>query len=282
MERIRSIALIGNYLPRICGIATFTTDLANSLSRVGSDIECWTVAMNDSPEGYQYPDKVRFEINQNRSSEYGLAADYLNIRQIDVVSLQHEYGIFGGEAGSYIIPLLRNLRMPVVTTLHTVLKDPSSEQKQVLSEIAALSSRLVVMAEKAGTFLKEIYDIPEKKITFIHHGIPDMPFVDPNFYKDQFGVEGKKVILTFGLLSPNKGIEYMIEALPEIIKTHPDAIYIVVGATHPHVKKAYGEEYRQTLERLARSIGVDRNVMFFNRFVDIKELCEFLEHVMSM
>jgi glycosyltransferase involved in cell wall biosynthesis len=276
LERIRTIAVIGNYLPRRCGIATFTTDLVSALSSAGREIECRAVAMNDLPEGYDYPAEVRFEINQNNLSEYILAAEFLNIGQVDVVCLQHEYGIFGGEAGSYITNLLRGLRMPVVTTLHTVLKNPSDEQKRVLVEIASFSSRLVVMSEKAIRFLKEIYGIPEQKITLIHHGIPDMPFVDPNFYKDQFGVDGKKVILTFGLLSPNKGIEYMIEALPAIVSRHPDAVYIVVGVTHPHVKKAHGEEYRQTLERLARTLGVHRNILFFNRFVEINELCEFL------
>ncbi|MBD3346183.1 MAG: glycosyltransferase [Chitinivibrionales bacterium] len=276
MEKIRTVAVIGNYLPRMCGIATFTTDLVSALSKAGNDIDCWAVAMNDRLEGYRYPDKVHFEINQSRLSEYRLAGDYLNISQVDVVLVQHEYGIFGGEAGSYVNSLLRSLRMPVVTTLHTVLKDPTAEQRKALDEISSLSTRLVVMSEKAKHFLKEIYNIPSEKIALVHHGIPDMPFVDPNYYKDKFGVEGKKVVLTFGLISPNKGIEYMIEALPMIVNHHPDVVYIVVGATHPHIKKTQGEEYRQYLERLAMSKGVYGNIKFFNRFVDIKELCEFL------
>jgi glycosyltransferase involved in cell wall biosynthesis len=276
MERIRSLAVIGNYLPRICGIATFTADLMQALSTATPDADCWCVAMNDRPEGYRYPDKVRFEINQNRPGEYKLAADFLNISQADVVSLQHEYGIYGGEAGSFIVPLLRGLRMPVVTTLHTVLETPTPAQKEALMEIASLSCRLVVMAERAAVFLRDIYGVPGEKIAFIHHGIPDMPFVDPNFYKDQLGVEGKKVILTFGLLSPNKGIEYMIEAMPAVVEQFPEAVYIVVGATHPQVKKAHGEEYRQKLERLAHTRGVDGHILFFNRFVELRELCEFL------
>ncbi len=276
MERVRSVAVIGNYLPRMCGIATFTTDLVNAVSNAGKGIECWAVAMNDRPEGYKYPKEVRFEINQNKSSEYALASDYLNISQIDAVSLQHEYGIFGGENGSYIVTLIRGLRMPVVTTLHTVLKEPTEGQKKTLSEIASLSAKLIVMSETACGFLKDIYGVPEEKIVLIHHGIPDMPFVDPNFYKDQFGVEGRKVILTFGLLSPNKGIEYMIDALPKIIEKHSDAVYIIVGATHPNIKKTQGEEYRQNLVRRAKAAGVDKNIMFFNRFVERNELCEFL------
>jgi len=276
MERIKAVAFIGNYLPRMCGIATFTTDLVNAVSKATDGIDCWTVAMNDRMEGYRYPEKVRFEINQSKLSEYELASDFLNISQVDVVSLQHEYGIFGGDSGNYILSLLKGLRIPVVTTLHTVLKEPTADQRKVLAEIASLSSRVVVMAEKAKSFLTDIYRIPAEKVSFIHHGIPDLPFVDPNYYKDQFGVEGKKVILTFGLLSPNKGIEYMIDALPSVVRKHPEAVYIVVGSTHPHVKKSHGEEYRQGLERLARTRGVGKNIMFFDRFVDKKELCEFL------
>lgn len=276
MERIRTVAVVGNYLPRICGIATFTTDLVSALSSVSLDTGCWAVAMNDRPEGYRYPENVRFEINQNSPDEYRQAADVLNINQVDVVCLQHEYGIYGGHAGSYILQLLRELRMPVVTTLHTVLREPSAEQRKVLQDIASISSRVVVMARRAVRFLIDIYDIPEDKVAFIHHGIPDMPFVDPNFYKDQFGVEGRKVLLTFGLLSQNKGIEYMIRALPKITRKHPDAVYIVLGATHPHVKRMQGEEYRVGLERLARNLGVEQHMVFFNRFVEFKELCEFL------
>ena len=276
MDTIRNIAVIGNYLPRMCGIATFTTDLVSAVRQSDQTIECWAIAMNDRPEGYRYPPQVRFEINQNVSSEYHLASEYLNINQVDIVLLQHEYGIFGGEAGNYNLQLLRNLRMPIVTTLHTVIREPGPKQKSVLKEIAALSSRVVVMSRRAVDFMTTVYDVPVEKIAHIHHGIPDMPFVDPNFYKDQFGVEGKKVILTFGLISQNKGIEYMIEALPAIVKKHPDTVYIVLGATHPHVKKAQGEEYRQGLVRLARQRGVEKNILFFNRFVELKELCEFL------
>jgi len=243
----------------MCGIATFTTDLLTSLKAADNELDCFSVAMNDKPEGYRYPNDVRFEINQNKADEYQFASEYLNINHVDVVSLQHEYGIFGGDTGNYILPLLRNLRMPIVTTLHTVLKEPNNSQKKILKEIAHLSSRLVVMAEIAKNFLTSIYEVPAEKIHLIHHGIPDMPFVDPNFYKDQFGVEGKKVILTFGLLSPNKGVEYMIRALPKIIEQFPDVVYIVLGATHPHVKKNQGEEYRQSLERLARSLGLENN-----------------------
>jgi hypothetical protein len=220
-EGINSVAVIGNYLPRQCGIATFTTDLVEGLSAEAPDINCWAAAMNDKPEGYPYPDKVRFEINQNKLSDYSMASQFLNISQTDIVCVQHEYGLFGGPAGSHLLKLLGDLRMPVVTTLHTVLKDPAPEYRAVMCKLSELSDKLVVMSHKAFDFLKEIYAVPEEKIAFIHHGIPDTPFIDPSFNKDKFGVEGKKVLLTFGLLSPNKGIENVLQALPAVIKNTP-------------------------------------------------------------
>jgi glycosyltransferase involved in cell wall biosynthesis len=209
-------------------------------------------------------------------AEYRLAADFLNMSSVDVVSLQHEFGIFGGKAGSHLFELLRRLRMPVVTTLHTVLKDPAPEYREGLLELAKHCDRFVVMADRAFDFLTDIYDIPEERIQLIHHGIPDVPFVDPAFYKDQFGVEGKKVILTFGLLGPSKGLENMIEALPAIVKAHPDVVYIVLGATHPGVLAHSGEEYRLGLQRRAKELGVDKNIKWFNKFVEQQELVEFL------
>ncbi len=275
-DRLHKIAFIGNFLPRQCGIATFTTDLLTAVSREAPDSEVCAVVMNDVPQGYDYPPEVRFEIDQKKLSDYRLAADFLNMSQVDVVCLQHEYGIFGGESGAYILELLSHLRMPVVTTLHTVLREPLPSQRQVLRSICQYSDRVVVMSNRAVEILETIYGVPRSKIVMIGHGIPDVPFVDPNFYKDQFCVEGKKVILTFGLLSPGKGIEYMIDALPEIVDAHPDVVYIVLGATHPHIKRQSGESYRTSLLRRARELGVDSHLVFHNRFVDLSELCEFL------
>ncbi|UCE66536.1 MAG: glycosyltransferase family 4 protein [Candidatus Zixiibacteriota bacterium] len=275
-EGIGSVAVIGNYLPRLCGIATFTTDLVEALSAEAPDINCWAVAMNDKPEGYAYSGKVRFVVNQNRLADYSVASEFLNISQTDIVCVQHEYGIFGGSAGSHLLKLLGELRMPVVTTLHTVLRDPAPEYREVMHRLSDLSDKLVVMSRKAFDFLKDIYTVPEEKIAFIHHGIPDMPFIDPNFYKDKFGVEGKKVLLTFGLLSPNKGIENVIRALPSVIKKHPDVTYIILGATHPHVLKEHGEEYRISLQQLVGKLNINDHVIFKNRFVELKELCEIL------
>ncbi len=275
-DGLRSIVLVGSYLPRRCGIATFTADLARAIAAVGGDTRVAVTALNDQPEGYDYPREVAFEVNQNQLRDYGLAADYLNVSQVDIVCVQHEYGVFGGPEGSHILKLLAQLRMPVVTTLHTILQNPSPEQKQVVCELAAVSDRLVVMSETGRRFLTQAYGVDPETVEIIPHGIPDMPFVDPSYYKDQFGVEGKKVILTFGLLSPDKGIENMIRALPAIVGTHPDAVYIVLGATHPNVRKAAGESYRLSLQRLIRDLDVDDHVIFHERYVELTELCEFL------
>jgi glycosyltransferase involved in cell wall biosynthesis len=275
-EGINSVAVIGNYLPRQCGIATFTTDLVEGLSVEAPDVYCWAAAMNDKPEGYPYPGKVRFEINQNKLTDYSVAAQFLNISQTDIVCVQHEYGLFGGPAGSHLLKLLGDLRMPVVTTLHTVLKDPAPEYRAVMGKLSDLSDKLVVMSHKASDFLKDIYAVPEDKIVFIHHGIPDTPFIDSSFYKDKFGVEGRKVLLTFGLLSPNKGIENVLKALPTVIKKHPDVVYIILGATHPNILKSHGDAYRIMLQQLVRKLDIGDHVIFQNRFVELKELCEFL------
>jgi len=273
---VHSVAFIGSYSPRQCGIATYTTDLLKAISAQNPDVNCFVVPVNDTAEGYDYPAEARFEIQEQNIDSYRTAADFLNINDVDLVCLQHEYGIYGGTAGSHILALLRELRMPVVTTFHTVLKNPDAYQRKVLTEIARLSDRVVVMSQIAVDFLKDIYEIPADKIDLIHHGIPDVPFVDPNFYKDQFGVEGKPLLLTFGLLSANKGIENVINALPAILEKYPDLVYFVVGATHPNVLKHDGEDYRLRLRYLARQKGVSDHLVFYNRFVSMKELIEFI------
>lgn len=275
-SEISKIAFIGDYLPRKCGIATFTHDMYASVASRFPDSECFVVPVNDRAEGYDYPPEVRFEIAEQDLESYIRAADFLNFANTDIVCLQHEYGIYGGTAGSHILGLLRDLRMPIITTCHTVLREPDPAQRRVLIELATLSARVVVMTERARTFLKEIYGVPECKIDLIAHGIPDTPFVDPNLYKDQFGVEGRLVALTFGLLSPNKGIEYMLRAMPEILKSFPDFVYIVLGATHPSLVRDQGERYRLSLERLARNLGIGKHVIFYNRFVELKELTDFI------
>ncbi len=270
------IALIGNYLPRKCGIATFTHDVCRALTDNQPDTECFVVTVNDTPSGYAYPPEVRFEIAEQDVRSYRRAADFLNFSNAEVVCVQHEFGIYGGPCGSHILALLRRLRLPVVTQLHTVLESPTPEQRRVMEEIIEFSRRLVVMSERGRTMLREIYKVSASRIDLIPHGIPDMPFVDPNFHKDKFGVEGKRVLLTFGLLSPGKGIEHVIRALPEVVRDHPELVYIVLGATHPNLVREQGEAYRFSLERLAADLGVKKHVVFYNRFVELEELKEFL------
>ncbi len=271
-----SIVLIGNYLPRRCGIATFTTHLFESIAQHVTNTDCWVVAMNDQPEGYSYPPQVRIQINQDQLNEYSLAADQLNLNPVGVVCVQHEYGIFGGERGSFIIELLHDLKMPIVTTLHTLLKDPSDRERDIILQLAELSDRLVVMSELSVDILRDIYEVEAEKIALIHHGIPDVPLVESSTYKGKFDASGKRVLLTFGLLSPGKGIETMIDALPEIVKTHPDVIYMVVGATHPHLRAEQGEDYRISLHRRAKTLGVEGHVIFYDKFVADEDLLEFI------
>jgi glycosyltransferase involved in cell wall biosynthesis len=273
---LNRIAFIGNYLPRQCGIATFTTDLCEAIVAQYSQTTCIALPVNDIEAGYAYPARVRFELPEKDIDSYRRAADFLNINNVDLVSLQHEYGIYGGRAGSHILVLLRELRMPIVTTLHTILHDPNPDQRRVLEEVSALSDRLVVMSQRGAKFLHEVYGVQSEKIDLIPHGIPDVPFVDPSFHKDLFGVEGKIVLLSFGLLSANKGIENVIAALPAILARHPNVVYIILGATHPHVLRNEGETYRLSLQWLAQEKGVEGQVIFYNRFVSLEELVEFI------
>src|ERR1700722_14263087 len=216
-SKVWKIAFVGDHLPRKCGIATFSSDLLAAVAAVYPQSQCLSVSVNDIKAGYEYPDVVHFEIDEQDLSSYLRAADFLNINNVDIVCLQHEFGIFGGVAGGHILAFLRELRMPVVSTLHTVLRDPKADQRRVMQELISLSSRLVVMAERGRKMLQEIYRPPAAKIDLIPHGIPDVGFVDPTYFKDKFGVEGRVVLLTFGLLSPNKGIEYVLNALPRIL-----------------------------------------------------------------
>ncbi len=270
------IAVVGNYLPRQCGIATFTTDLCDAISAECGAAKLFAVPVNDTESGYAYPERVRLTLAQDDPSSYELAADFLNFTNFDLVCLQHEYGIFGGAAGSHILSLLRRLKMPVITTLHTVLREPNPDQRRVMEEIATLSDRLIVMSELSSQFLQEIFKVPARKIDMVPHGVPDRPFLDPNFYKDRFDVEGKAVLLTFGLLSPNKGIENVIQALPHILSKHKNVVYIVAGATHPHILRREGDGYREQLKSLAKEIGVESNVIFHNRFATPAEMAEFI------
>jgi glycosyltransferase involved in cell wall biosynthesis len=270
------LAFIGNSLPRHCGIATFTTDLQQAVAKSLPSMDTCIVAMTDHDHAYEYPAAVRFQINDGKLADYESAASFLNAGKYEIACLQHEFGIFGGEAGGYILPLLSRLTMPIVTTLHTVLSRPTPAQYSVLDRVIAASAKVVVMAEKGRELLRSIYRVPSKKIEVIPHGTPDAAFVEPDVAKAAFGFCGRSVILTFGLLSPSKGIEVMIDAMPAILQKRPDAVYVVLGATHPNLIRDQGESYREGLAARVRALGIVDHVVFLDRFVDQATLIGFI------
>lgn len=272
---MRKIAFVGNYPPRRCGIATFTHDLRQSVKH-STNAECLVVAMNNVVGGYEYAPEVQLQIVEQELDEYRVAADYLNFNNVDVVSLQHEFGIYGGPSGNHILAFLNDLRMPVVTTLHTVLSEPSQSQRAVMTELIGLSTRLVVMTDRSRQTLIDTYTVNPEQIDLIAHGIPCAPNTPQNVLKEQFKILGRPVALTFGLLSPGKGIEVVLRAIPEIVKQFPDFIYLVLGATHPALLREQGERYRISLERIAIELGITKHVSFYNRFVSLEELTEFI------
>lgn len=270
------IAILGDYPPRQCGIATFTRDLRDAVAARRPDWDCPVIAVTETEANREYPGEVRFEIPEDDREAYLRAADFLNLSHTDVLCVQHEFGIFGGPAGAHVTELLGRARMPTVTTLHTVLADPTPEQRSAFAGIVENSSKLVVMTGHGAEMLRDIHGVAPGKITVIPHGIPDTPFMDPNFHKDRFGIAGRPMLLTFGLLSPGKGIEYGIRAIPEIASRHPDVVYLILGATHPNLLRREGEAHRRHLQSLARELGVEDHVRFVNRYVDNAELCEFI------
>ncbi len=277
------VAFISTYPPRRCGIATYTADLTDNFRKIYSEGQSngeqnyfEVIALNNTPQGYQYDREVSFHIRDQHRGDYQRAADFINVSPIDVVCLQHEFGIFGGEDGSYIIHLLRSLKKPVVTTFHTILAEPTPGQKKTFTRICELSTLVVVQAQMAVRLLEQVYDVPASKIVMIPHGAPDVPFLDSSFYKDRFQAEGRTLLLTFGLLGPNKGIEYAIAALEKVAGKYPEVLYIVLGATHPEIKRRYGEQYRHQLEQLVREKGLQKQITFYNQYVSLERLIEFL------
>jgi glycosyltransferase involved in cell wall biosynthesis len=270
----RKLAFIGNHLPRQCGIATFTTDLSRSVAQAAPNVKSLIVAMNDPGQAHAYPEQVRFEVAEDDIAAYRRAAQYLNSSGVEVVSLQHEYGIFGGKCGNHVLTLLRELRMPVVTTLHTILTSPSPMQRATLDQVIALSERVVVMSEHGANTLRELHGVAPSSIDIIPHGIPLASQGARG--KDHLGFADQSVLLTFGLLSPDKGVEFVIEAMPAILARHPNTVFVVVGATHPHVKERHGEAYRLELRSRVRRLRLDEHVIFHDRFVEDAELADFL------
>jgi len=270
------IAVVGNHLPRQCGIATFTTDLCDAIAAEYGPAGLSVTAVNDPQSSYAYPARVRFQIAEREISSYRAAANSLNACNVDLVCLQHEYGIFGGNAGSHVLQLLQQLSMPVVTTLHTVLRQPDLDQRIVMQQIAARSDRLIVMSEYSSRVLRDEFGVPGEKIDRIPHGIPDLPLAEPDVYKESLGIEGKAVLLTFGLLSTNKGFESVIQALPRILSRHRNVVYVIAGATHPHVRAREGDRYRDQLQALAGELGVEEQVVFHNRFFSPQEMASLV------
>lgn len=276
MNHLTRIAFIGNSPPRQCGIATFTSDLSQAMAGTASHVRTSIIAVTDEEQSYAYPPEVIFEIRESEPEDYVTAARILNQGLFDAVSLQHEFGIFGGPDGEFILTLLSHLRVPVVTTCHTILADPTPSQLRVLKKVAAHSNRIVVMAERGRLLLTQVYGVAPEKIDVIAHGIPDRPFHDPELAKVERGYVGRPIILTFGLLSPNKGIEVVIDAMPAILEQNPRALYIVLGATHPTLLRKQGDTYRDSLRHRAENLGVDHAVEFLNHFVDLPTLLDFI------
>ncbi len=273
---LRKVAFIGTYVPRSCGIATFTRDLSDGVAGRCGGTGCTALAITVDGDRDEYPPRVGFRVAESQPSSYRRAADYLNASDADVVSLQHEFGIFGGPDGGHILTLLRRLRLPVVTTMHTVVRDPSESLRKTTLELVGRSDRIVVMAERGREFLSEIYHADPDKIDVIPHGIPDVPFTGTTRPKAKLGIDSGMMMLTFGLLSPNKGIERVIRALPEVVKAHPDLVYVVLGATHPNLVRREGERYRESLQELADSLGVRENVVFHDSFVTLEKLKQYI------
>lgn len=276
MRKPLKILFIGSYIPRKCGIATFTSDLYRAISKETKSSDLRVIAMNNILEGYHYPPEVSFEIQQNHLFDYQHAADYINFSDVDLVCLQHEFGLFGGIAGGYLTSLISSIRKPIVTTLHTIIKDPDPRYRKSMEELVRYSDRLIIMSKMGGDILKESYNVPDEKIELIYHGVPDFPFVETEKLKNRLYLKGRFIILTFGLLSSGKGIETMLEALPPVVEQKPDLIYLILGATHPEVIKTEGEKYRLSLERKVHSLGLDNNVIFHDRFVTVTELCKYI------
>lgn len=274
--KTRKIAFISSFRPRKCGIATFTSDLIDNIGKAGGIKFKPSVFAMHSGNEHQYTEPVEFVIRKEVAGDYTDAADYINKGNFDVVSLQHEFGLYGAEGGSYICLLLRRIHVPIVTTLHTILERPSSEYFNTLVNICDESDKIIVMNERGIGMLTNIYGVPKRKIILIPHGIPDVSFNHRGLYKQSLGFFNRKVILTFGLIGRNKGIEVMLRAMPSIIKTHPETLYIVLGTTHPEVVKHEGYSYREELLQIVKDLKIQNHVIFHDKFVNDMQLREFL------
>lgn len=276
MNKQLKVLFIGTYVPKECGIATFTSDLLNSVSGENNNVHCEVIALNDPSETYNYPEEVVFQIQRDRIEDYYRAADYINQSDIDIVCLQHEFGLFWGNAGDYIFSLISGINKPVISTMHTVIREPEPEYRIAIEKLIRYSQKLIVMSQTAVEMLKDVYKAPDDKIELIFHGVPDYPFNNCDKYKKKLNLKGTPLVLTFGLLSQNKGIESMLEALPEVVSQYPDLVYLILGATHPIIKKNFGETYRKYLQNKVSELGLEKNVVFHDKFVEKEELCNYI------
>ena len=273
----QTVLFIGTYVPKECGIATFTYDLLNSVSGGNNDIHCEVIAVSDPSENCNYPEEVVFQIGRDKLEDYYRAADFINHSDADVICLQHEFGLFGGAAEDYIFALLSEISKPVITTMHTIIPEPKLDEYRVSTErLVKYSDKLIVMSQTAVNMLKNVYKVSEDKIKVIFHDIPDYPFRNCDKYKKILNLKGSPFILTFGLLSQNKGIESMLNALPDVTNRYPDLVYLILGATHPMIKKKYGEAYRQYLKNIVSELEIEDNIVFHDKFVEKEELCNYI------
>jgi glycosyltransferase involved in cell wall biosynthesis len=281
MSSSPNLYVISTFPPRLCGVATFAFDLASAIARgrgelLGENGSVSVVAMEEGRRRRQYGPEVRGVIRASRLEDYVAAAELINESRAGAVSLQHEYGIFGGRTGRYVLTLLERLEKPVVTTLHTVLVDPKPMQREVVIKVCERSAAVVVQARKAAEFLTGLYGIKGEKVHVIHHGTPDVPFADTARFKKAVDAENRKIVLTFGLISPHKGIQVAIRALADVLPQFPDSLYIILGATHPMIKERHGESYRESLQKTVDRLGLHDHVRFVNRFVSLDELITYL------
>lgn len=273
-RRPKRIALLGNALPRLCGLATFTSHIHDALRARFPDIAVDHYAMVDPGQHYRFPASVVRGIDQEDVGGYRAAARAIRASGADLLWVQHEFGIFGGPAGAHLLALLDEVALPLAVTLHTVLEAPDAAQRAVMLRLAERAQLLIVMANRARAILEDQYGVDPGMIAVIPHGVPARNYVDPSAARRRLGLEDRKTILTFGLLSPGKGLETMIRAMPAILAACPDALYAIVGATHPHLVAQEGEAYRERLEALARELGVERNLRWDPRFLDEEALLD--------
>lgn len=270
------VAFIGTYPPRQCGIATFTCDVSDAVARQNWKADSFIVAVNEPNASYEYDDKVRFQIERNNITTYIAAAQFLNESKAKIVVIQHEYGIYGGRNGEYLLTLLEHLRKPVVVSFHTTLPEPDEYMRRVTRIIGHHASAVIGLTYKSAEILEKVYGINRKKLRVVLHGVPNVNKVPTQHFKKFFGLEGRTVLSTFGLINPDKGIEFMIDALPQVVARHPEVTYLVLGQTHPVIIKEVGEVYRESLQERVSKNGIEDNVVFHNKYMEFNDLVRYL------